>query len=244
MDAPDRQAVLDLIHKLSQGSLGERLVLAGSSGVYGASAVLPALTEDVDVVVDADWVAAEEEAVLAEMARLGFRHEVATPTFVAPQGVTLDFVGYSPRDTVDRIGGGARLPVMVFADLSRLLADPAAVVELPTGGRALSAAVLTAAKLLTVRVEKGGKDKLQALLLIEEHAADPAFRDALLVALGRFEPDRVSDAVADARAASLVLAADASRADPQAAGYREFIAAIDRGLEILRRWVTPEGSSG
>lgn len=238
MEAPDRQAVLQLLRRLSESFLGERLILAGSSGVYGASETLPALTEDVDVLVDADWAAAQEGVVLAEMERLGFRHEEATPTFLTPEGAALDFVGYSREDTVDRIGGGDRLRIMVFADLSRLLADPGATVELRSGGRALSAPCLSAVKLLTIRLEKGSKDKLQALLLIEENADDPVFLASLGRALGRFEPDRISDALADAQAASLSLGSDAARADLQAAGYLEFAKAVDRGLDVLRKVVS------
>jgi hypothetical protein len=140
--------------------------LAGSSGVYGASDKLPALTEDVDVLIDADWAGTQEGRVLEEMAQLGFVHQEASPTFLSSEGMSLDFVGYSRLDSIDRIGGGARLPIMVFADLSRLMAIPGATVKLASGGRALSAAALTAAKLLTIRLEKGSKDKLQGLLLL------------------------------------------------------------------------------
>jgi hypothetical protein len=41
------------LHQIGASPLGEQLILAGSSGVYGASETIPALTEDVDVLVDA-----------------------------------------------------------------------------------------------------------------------------------------------------------------------------------------------
>jgi hypothetical protein len=57
---PERSDVLSLLRRLRSGPLGERLILAGSSGLYGVSEEIPALTEDIDVLVDADWVGAEE----------------------------------------------------------------------------------------------------------------------------------------------------------------------------------------
>ena len=168
----DRTAALELLARLGRSPLGQRLVLAGSSGLFAASESIPALTEDLDLLVDAEWLAGAEEQVVDELARQGLRHQPETCTFVAADGSSLDLVGYSECDRTDRIGGGERVRVMVFADLSHLLASPEAVVELPGGGRALSAAALAASKLLTVRVEKGGKDKLQALLLV----ADSYFR--------------------------------------------------------------------
>ncbi len=80
---------------------------------------------------------------------------------------------------MDRIGGGETLPIMVYGDLSKVLSAPGSTIELPTRGVALSPAALTAVKLLTIRLEKGSKDKLQALLLIEENGADEAFREEL-----------------------------------------------------------------
>ncbi len=57
-------------------------------------------------------------------------------------------------------------------------------------------------------LEKGSKDKIQALLLIEEHAQDQRFGAQLASLLGRFEPDRLQDVLADAQAALLGLSAD------------------------------------
>src|SRR3954468_7921604 len=179
MDRPERPAVLSLLSRLGGSPLGDQLILAGSSGLYGASETIPALTEDVDVVVDADWVASNEAFVLHEMERLGFRHSPQTCTFNLPDGMSLDLVGYSKKDQVDRIGGGPNLPIMVFGDLSKLLSGSQSTVELRGGGHALSPAALAASKLLTVRLEKGSKDKFQALLLIEENSDDPEFLDAL-----------------------------------------------------------------
>jgi len=235
MRPPDRFEVLELLRRIQASPLGDRLILAGSSGVYGVSETIPALTEDVDVLVDADWVAAEEEIVLEHMRQLGFQHQPGTPTFTSAAGLSLDLVGYSRNDIADRIGGGKALPVMVFADLSRLLSLPGSTRELPGGGTTLSAATLAAAKLLTIRVEKGSKDKLQALLVIAENAGDDDFREHLRGLLAAFPGDRIEDALADARAALLAVSADVKIAGPQAAGYAGMHQRLERGLTVLQR---------
>lgn len=242
MIRPERSDVLSLMSRLRSSPLGERLILAGSSGLYGLSETLPALTEDVDVLIDADWVAAEEARLLQEMARLGFEHQPGTCTFLLSEGLSLDLVGYSRRDSVDRIGGGETVPIMVFSDLSTILSAPGSIIELPTQGRAMSSAALTAAKLLTVRLEKGSKDKLQALLLIEENAGDDDFSRDLRRLLALFDPDRVEDALADAQAACLAVSGDVMRAGSPPTGYAEMAQAIDRGLTILKHLTRTEKS--
>jgi hypothetical protein len=237
---PERSDVLSLLRRLRSGPLGERLILAGSSGLYGVSEEIPALTEDIDVLVDADWVGAEEPFLLAEMARLGFEHQPGTSTFVLAEGLSLDLVGYSRRDIVDRIGGGKTVPVMVFSDLSRILSAPGSIIELPTQGKALSPAALAATKLLTVRLEKGSKDKLQALLLIAENAGDEGFRNDLRLLLGLFDPEQVEDALADAQMACLAISGDATRADVQSRGYIDMFQAVRQGLTLLEQILEPE----
>ncbi len=244
----ERDQVLAFLRRLAATKLGEEAILAGSSGVYGVSGTVPALTEDLDVAVDAEWLAANEAAVLADLAALGLAHEPGTPTFVGADGLSLDLIGYSRRDRADWIGGGEVVPVMVFADLSTILAVEGAAIALPAGGgRALCAAALAAAKLLTVRLEKGSKDKIQALLLIDERAGEGAFEAELRGLLARFPPDRLEDATADAQAAFLALSGDAARAaraDPQSAGYAGFVAALERGLGHLVRIARLGGGGG
>jgi hypothetical protein len=242
VNRPERSDVLDLLRRVRASTIGERLILGGSSGVYGASETLPALTEDVDVLVDANWVAAHESTLLEQMRELGFGHQAGTCTFIDSEGMSIDLVGYSLRDTEDRIGGSDRVPVMVYGDLSRLLATPGSTVELAGGGRALSPAALAMAKLLTIRLEKGSKDKLQALLIIEENAAKEEFLASFRRLLRTSSPDRIEDAVADAQAASLAVSGDVALAGPQAAGYAEMHLAVARGLAILQQ-VTGQGGT-
>lgn len=235
MRRPERSDVLSLLRRLRSGPLGDRLILAGSSGLYGVSEEIPALTEDIDVLVDADWVGAEESFLLAEMARLGFEHQRGTNTFELAEGLSLDLVGYSQRDAVDRIGGGKTVPVMVFSDLSKILSASGSIIELPTQGKALSPAALAATKLLTVRLEKGSKDKLQALLLIEENTRNEGFRNDLRRLLNLFDPEQVEDALSDAQMACLSVSGDATRADVQSRGYVEMFQAVRRGLTLLEQ---------
>ncbi len=236
---PSRTETLEMLRRIGESPLGERFILGGSSGMYGVSETIPALTEDVDVLVDADWLAAEETSILEQMHQLGFQHQPGTPTFTSAAGLSLDVVGYSRLDTIDRIGGGMRLPVMVFADLSRLLSLPRSTCQLPGGGKTLSPATLAAAKLLTIRLAKGGKDKLQALLVIAENAGDQGFLGQLHDLLRAFPVDRIEDAIADAHAAFLAISIDAAAAGPQAAGYAGMHARLEQGLAVLQRLLGP-----
>jgi hypothetical protein len=229
----DRRTTLTILRRLARTSLGEYLILGGSSGLHAVSEKIPALTEDVDLLIDAEWVAAHEDHLLSEMARAGFQHHAGTCTLTDEEGQSVDLVGYSRQDQADRIGGGERVPVMVFGDLSTLLRTPASVADVSAGGQALSAAALTVAKLMTIRVEKGSKDKLQALLLIDEMRHDEGYLAELRGFLDEFEPDRIEDAVADAQAAMLAISSDAEIADAEARGYQEMRTAISRGLAIL-----------
>lgn len=235
MSAPDRPQVLDLMRRLQESPLGPHLVLGGSSGVYGVSEAIPAFTEDVDVLVDAEWIVRQELTVVAEMRRLGFEHQAGTPTFTSADGLSLDLVGYSRSDVVDRIGGGRQLPVMIYGDLSRLLSLPRSTRRLASGALTLSPAALAAAKLLTIRLEKGGKDKLQALLVIGENAEDRDFGEDLARLLGAFPADRIEDAIADAQAATLAVSTDVQVAGPQAAGYAAMHRRLEAGFAALVR---------
>ncbi|MBN2369512.1 MAG: hypothetical protein JXO72_03415 [Vicinamibacteria bacterium] len=238
MTSTERLAARELLRRLASTAVGQRFVLAGSSGLYAASDTLPALTEDYDFLVDADWLADHEADVLDAMTRLGFRHERGSCTFIAEDGMSLDLIGYSVGGELqDCIAGGAVVRVMTYADLGEIMTQPGAAVDVPGGGRALSAAALSASKLLTVRLEKGSKDKLQALLLIDEHSKDPGFLEALRGLLARFPDDRLQDALADAQAASLALSSDPMRADSQSAGYAALREASARGLSALQRLV-------
>jgi hypothetical protein len=235
MSRPDRAEVLALLRRIQDSPLGRHLILGGSSGMYGVSETIPALTEDVDVLVDAEWLAAGEGFVLEQMRHLGFEHQPGTPTFTSADGMSLDLVGYSRMDAEDRIGGGKLVPVMVFADLSRLLPLPGATLTLAGGGRVLSPAALAIAKLLTIRLEKGSKDKLQALLVIAENGEDRDFLEQLRRYITAFPADRIEDSVADAQASLLAISADVRLAGPQAAGYAGMQSSLERGLAVLLR---------
>ncbi len=53
----DRQTTLDIQGRLATTRIGNRLILAESSGLHVASSEIPAMTLDVDFLIDADWAA-------------------------------------------------------------------------------------------------------------------------------------------------------------------------------------------
>lgn len=230
----NRTTTLEILSRLSHTRLEGRLILAGSSGIHAVSEKILAMTEDVDLLIDADWVARHEETLVRELESVGFQTHPGSPTLTARDGSSVDLVGFSVQDRKDRIGGGDRIPIMVFADLSTILETAAAVVEVATGGKALAPAALTLAKLLTIRLEKGGKDKIQALLLIEEFGGDTRFCSLLRQLASCFEPDRIEDAVADAQAAVMTLSTS-RHVDSQMEGYGEMQSRTQRGLEMLKK---------
>lgn len=244
MSQPGREEVLALLASLAATPLGPHLVLAGSSGLFGASLELPALTEDVDLAVDERWLRANEASVLEHLSALGYRHIPETCTFVAESGATIDLIGYDDDAARDRVGGGARVPVMVFGDLGLVLGHECGTQELPQGGRTMTPAALVVSKLLTVRLEKGGKDKVQALLLLDENVGDERFRNAVGALLARVERDRLEDAFADAQAALLALTSDPLAGDREARGYASFAARAARGLALLRGLGSARGGGG
>ena len=229
-----REKTLEILSRLAQTRLGRLLVLAGSSGLHAVSDQIPALTEDVDLLVDADWVATHETELLADMRQAGFTHLEGTCTLTLDDGSSVDLVGFSRTNRDEHIGGSGRVPVMVFADLSTIMTRTIPI-EVPSGGLALSASALVVAKLLTIRQEKGSKDKLQALLLIDENRDDEDFLAEIGRLLADFEPDRVEDALADAQAATLSISTDLDVSNPQTAGYARMQAAVARGFEVLER---------
>jgi len=229
-----REKTLEILSRLAQTRLGRLLILGGSSGLHAVSDRVPALTEDVDLLVDADWVAAHETELLAEMQQAGFTHLEGTCTLTLDDGSSVDLVGYSKTNRAEHIGGSGRVPVMVFADLSTIMTRSPPI-EVPSGGLALSASALVVTKLLTIRQEKGSKDKLQALLLIDENRDDEGFLAEIGRLLAEFEPDRVEDALADAQVATLSISTDVDVSNPQTAGYASMQAAVARGFEILER---------
>jgi hypothetical protein len=96
--------------------------------------------------------------------------------------------------------------------------------------------VLELMRLLTIRLEKGGKDKLQALLVIAENAEDRDFGEDLARLLGAFGADRIDDAIGDAQAALLAVSTDVQVAGPQAAGYAAMHRRLEAGFAALMHW--------
>jgi hypothetical protein len=227
----------DFIAALCKGLRGTflegRLILGGSSGLFGFRTDTPAFTEDLDFLVEEGLVAARGGEIVRLLASLGYDRVPETPTFTAPGRPSFDLVGYSSSDFADRLSAPGPLQVMVFGDLGVILGDPESVERTPAGMPALSPAAFCAVKLMTMRIEKGSKDKLQALLVVAERASEAAFRARLLRILGRFDRERRTDAVADSQMAFLSLQRDPDFRDHGAEGYARFLSQAESGYRAL-----------
>ena len=126
-------------------------MLVGSSGLFGFETQVPALTEDIDVAVPEATVTRHGREIVEALQAQGFEHQWGTASFIGPDNAVFDLLGHGDAAEGDHTGGTDVLRVMVFEDLSRLLATPQATMELPSGGRALTPASFVFVKLLTER---------------------------------------------------------------------------------------------
>lgn len=229
-----RALIAELFGGLRGTFLEGQLILGGSSGLFGFATEAPAFTEDLNFLITEELVIARGGEVVRLLAGRGYVRQPETSTFVAAGGLGFDLVGYSATDLTDHLSPSGPLQVMVFGDLSVILLDPGSVDRGPGGMVSLSPEGFCSVKLMTLRVEKGAKDKLQALLVIDERVSDPAFRKGLARILCRFDPDRREDALADAQAAFLSLQLDPGFRDHGAEGYGAFLKRAERGFQTLR----------
>jgi hypothetical protein len=237
----------ELLAHLVRGTRGtlleDQLILGGSSGLFGFETATPAFTEDLDFLISEELVAGSGAEIIDLLKGLGYEHQPDTPTFTSPGKPTFDLVGYSRLNLTDHLSPPGPLQVMVFGDLGMILGETSSVQRGASGGLALTPAGFCAAKLMTLRVEKGAKDKLQALLVVAERASDPGFRETLRRIFARFDPDRRQDAVADAQAAFLSLQRDPEFRDRGAEGYLAFLRRAESGYEALARFLEKEGDA-
>jgi hypothetical protein len=215
----DQETALRILAALRSGPVGDDGVLVGSSGLFGFETAVPALTEDIDIAVPEATVARQGREIVEALQAHGFEHEPGTASFLGPGNAVFDLLGHGQAEEGDHTAGGDALRVMVFEDLSRLLADPRSTMELPGGGRALTPAGFVAAKLLTERAHKGSKDKLQALLVLAERAADEALAADVSALLAAVDRERLADLRAAAQAAVFSLQEDPTFSDAGAEGY-------------------------
>lgn len=208
-------------------------MLVGSSGLFGFETRVPALTEDIDIAVPEAAVSRHGREIVESLEAHGFEHQPGTASFIGPDNAVFDLLGHGDAAEGDHTGGSDPLRVMVFEDLSRLLADPRATLALPSGGRALKPAAFVVAKLLTERAHKGSKDKLQALLVLAEKAEDEAFAAQVCGLLAGVEPERLSDLRAAAQAAVFSLQRDPTFSDAGAEGYASSRQQVEAGFERL-----------
>ena len=208
-------------------------MLVGSSGLFGFETQVPALTEDIDIAVPEATVARHGREIVEALQAQGFEHQPGTASFLGPENAVFDLLGHGDAEEGDHTGGTDALRVMVFEDLSRLLAIPQATMELPSGGRALRPASFVAAKLLTERAHKGAKDKLQALLVLAEQGEDEVFEAEIGGLLAAVDPERLADVRAAAQAAVFSLQRDPAFSDAGAQGYAPMRHQVEVGLERL-----------
>jgi len=232
---PETQLIADLARGLGGTFLEGELILGGSSGLFGFETETPAFTEYVDFLIQEELVAARGAEIIEHLARFGFQRAPESPTFTAPGKPMFDLVGYSKSDFSDHLSRPGPLQVMVYGDLGIVLGIPSSVVKRPSGAVLLSPAAFCAVKLLTLRVEKGAKDKLQALLVLGERSEDTGLRQHIQEIFARFDRDRIEDAVADAQAAFLSLQRDPEFRDRGAEGYAKFLERAAKGFEVLQR---------
>lgn len=208
-------------------------MLVGSSGLFGFETQVPALTEDIDIAVPEATVARHGREIVEALRAQGFEHQPGTASFLGPEDAVFDLLGHGDAKEGDHTGGTDALRVMVFEDLSRLLATPRATMELPSGGRALRPASFVAAKLLTDRAPKGAKDKLQALLVLAERGGDEAFAAEVRGYLAAVDPERLADVRAGAQSAVFSLQRDPTFSDAGAEGYAPMRHQVEAGFERL-----------
>lgn len=236
-----RRATLEDILKFFDSLRGTvfegKLVLAGSSGLFGFNTTVQPYTEDVDLIIEEVLVRDKEDELIAVLSKAGFRHLPETATFMDEDGHTFDLIAYSTESMDEAVGGGRMLRVMVFGDISRIIRQPDALQRTPEGVVALSPAAFAVAKIMTVRETKSAKDKLQALGVIAEHGDDSAFRQRFLGMFTSFADDRQEDAVSDTYAAILTLTEDPLYREGEISDYREYLDQMNRGYETLRRWL-------
>lgn len=230
---PERQLIIDLSRGVKGTFLEGQLIVGGSSGLLAFPTETPAFTEDIDFLILEDLVAARGAEVVRLLEGLGYLREPETPTFTSPGRPAFDLVGYSTKDFSDHLSPPGFLQVMVFGDLGVVLAAEGSVETDPAGAKALSPAGFCVVKLMTVRVEKGAKDKLQALLVIAEREEDARFRQSMGRILKRFDRDRRRDAVADAQSAFLSLQQDPEFRDRGAEGYAALLTRVEAGYQHL-----------
>ncbi len=238
---PESQLIADLFRGTRGTFLEDQLILGGSSGLFGFETATPAFTEDLDFLIREDLVANRGTEIVALLKKLGYEHRPETPTFTSPEKPTFDLVGYSADDFTDHLSPPAPLQVMVFGELGTILREGSGVQRSSSGGLVLSPAGFCAAKLLTLRVEKGAKDKLQALLVIAERAAEQGFCEELFRLFARFDAERRTDAVADAQMAFLSLQKDPEFRDRGAEGYLQFLGRVESGYQGLLKILGEEG---
>lgn len=225
---------------LSGLSFSRELVLVGSSALFALDSRLPPETEDVDVVVPEDILCRTPERVRGALEASGLVQVEATATWMTRDGLSVDLLAVAHGVTEDRVGGTPAMPAMVFADLARIILDDRSRGVVPGRPGHLSRAGLALSKLLTVRLEKGPKDRIHALLLIQEGAADAESLASLSSLIGELPASQREDLLPEAQLALVTISGAGVGAPDAARAYASRVDAAREGFELLRevlaRW--------
>lgn len=217
-----RQQFEALWATIAQTAIRDEAVVVGSAALYLYSKHISPMTHDLDIIVPVATLVAHGQEMTEQLERTGFSHVPDTATYVASDGSSFDVLGTDQPGQGDRVAHLPSLAVMVFEDLCVLAANEA--IEEHEGKRVLSAAGLVWSKLLTLRLEKGAKDKLQALALIDEQSTAPHFDAQFKKLSALFSAMAREDALAEAQAAFASLEHDE---------YASLRVPIERGLTWL-----------
>lgn len=227
----ERRDLEVLLDALKVTRLAPHLILVGSAALYLLPTSVPPLTVDVDLVVDTSILRKEAAAFMKELQELGFQHVEGAPTFIHKAGWMVDLLGREDSSRGDHVADCGPVSVFVFDDLCRLTAESQNLEE-HGGWKVLGAAALIFSKLRTVRLDKGNKDKLQALAVLGE-STSPVLPERLQTLAKQVGTEEWEDVVADAQAAFLSLGA-ASHDD-----YGAFLATVERGYKLLTALTGP-----
>jgi hypothetical protein len=191
------------------------------------------MTEDVDLAVPESLLQGDESRFRTALEGAGFRQVPGTATWTDEVGHSLDLLAFVEGDSEDRPGGTPGIPAMVFADLNRILQSALGRNDTGCPGH-LSVAGLVLAKLLTLRVEKGPKDRLHALLLLAEHEQDEELSPSLSALAATFPADTLEDVLPEAQAAVIALEQQSTLAGDWVRPYAARSGEVRKGFRVLQ----------
>lgn len=220
-----------IVAALCKTSFASEILVVGSTCLFVLAPDIPPSTLDVDIAIPEERILAAPSAVLEGMSKAAFQRAGQTATWVLPGVGSCDLLAYSAPGAGDRVGGREPLKSLVFDDLCRVIARSWGAQAGPGNLQCLSPAAFCATKLATLRMEKGAKDKIQALSLIGKLRTDLPFERILVEALRSLDPMVREDLLADCQMALALSQGRFSELDP----YSSFLPLAQEGFRLLAR---------